>query len=76
MAPFSPITNLQGAGDDNVGYEGVIRVPGQASIVGDFVAIRAGRAAMLFSCLNDGAQLRQAPQIVNAVINRVGQAGA
>jgi hypothetical protein len=75
----SPITDLQGVGDDAVGYE--IQVPftsgtESASLYLDFVVVRVGRAVIGFRFSNGDARLPEAPGIVQSVVQRVAGAEA
>lgn len=70
----SPITDLQGVGDDAVGYE--ILVPftsgtQSASLYLDFEVVRVGRAVIGFRFSNGDARLPEAPGIVQSVVQRV-----
>jgi hypothetical protein len=75
----SPITDLQGVGDEALGYEiaaTYTQEGGAATLYIDYVVVRAGRAAMLFVFTNVNARIPQGPDIVNAVVQRVSAAEA
>ncbi len=69
---------LQGAGDDQLGYEVTVHATdqsgGQVTALLDIVVVRVGRAVLGFDFANQDARLPQAPAIVNAVVNRVANA--
>jgi hypothetical protein len=70
----SPITDLQGVGDENVGYEIVVNltIQGQDLVLyWDLVYVRVGRAAVHFVFNNAGQRLPQGRGIMDAVITRV-----
>src|SRR5262245_55591686 len=72
-----PITDLQGVGDQAVGYEIVPTLTqegGTAALYIDFVFVQVGRAAVAFSFSNVAARIPQGPEIVNAVVQRVSAA--
>ena len=73
-----PLANLQDVGDDNAGYEatlqGADRQGNPVTVVFDVLAVQVGRVFVGFDFGNQGGRLGQAPQIVNAVINRVATA--
>ena len=72
-----PITDLQGVGDQALGYEITINLTqsgGTATYYIDFVFVRVGRAAVAFGFANVGARIPQGPDIVNAVVQRVAAA--
>jgi hypothetical protein len=73
----SPITDLQGVGDEATGYEIAATFTqdgGTATLYIDFVVVRVGRAVMGFGFTNVGARIQQGPDIVNAVVQRVSAA--
>lgn len=73
----SPVTDLQGVGDEALGYEIAATYTqngGEATLYIDFIAVRVGRAAMFFAFANIGARITQGPDIVNAVVQRVAAA--
>jgi hypothetical protein len=75
----APITDLQGVGDEAVGYEIVVTFSqsGQSfTLYLDIVAVRVGRAVLGFNFSNIGSRITQGPDIVNAVIERVAAAEA
>jgi hypothetical protein len=74
-----PITDLQGVGDEAVGYEiasTYTQEGGTATLYVDFVIVRVGRAGLAFVFGNVGARIPQGPEIVNAVVQRVSAAQA
>jgi hypothetical protein len=73
----SPITDLQGVGDEAVGYEIAATFTqngGEATLYIDFIVVRVGRAVLGFAFTNVGARITQGPDIVNAVVQRVAAA--
>jgi hypothetical protein len=73
----SPITDLQGVGDEAVGYEIAATFTqngGEATLYIDFIIVRVGRAVLGFAFTNVGARITQGPDIVNAVVQRVAAA--
>jgi hypothetical protein len=75
----APITDLQGVGDEAVGYEIAATFTqdgGTATLYVDFVVVRVGRAALGFGFTNVDARIPQGPEIVNAVVQRVSAAEA
>lgn len=73
----SPVTDLEGVGDDAVGYE--IQVPfstrGQsATLYIDLIAVRVGRAFIGFNFSNLEASIPGGPLIVQGVVARVAAA--
>lgn len=73
----SPVTDLQGVGDEAVGYE--IEVPftasGQsATLFLDLIAVRVGRAFIGFNFSNLGERIADGPTIVQSVVARVASA--
>lgn len=75
VGTFSPITSLQGVGDQSLGFAVPIQTQ-SGTLIADYVAVRVGRALLEFTFLNPSVQIAEGPQIVNAVVNRVAQAGA
>jgi hypothetical protein len=75
----SPITDLQGVGDEAVGYEITATFTqngGEATLYIDFIVVRVGRAIVGFAFTNVDARITQGPDIVNAVVQRVAAAEA
>jgi hypothetical protein len=75
----SPITDLQGVGNEALGYEiaaTYTQAGGTATLYIDYVVVRVGRAAMLFVFTNVDTRIPQGPDIVNAVAQRVAGAEA
>ena len=73
----APITDLQGVGDEAVGYEIATTFTqngGSATLYIDFIVVRVGRAALGFAFTNVDARITQGPDIVNAVVQRVAAA--
>ena len=73
----APITDLQGVGDEAVGYEIATTFTqngGNATLYIDFIVVRVGRAALGFAFTNVDARIAQGPDIVNAVVQRVAAA--
>ncbi len=75
VGPFAPLSGVQG-GDQRAGYESVITIPGQGTLVVDEVGVRVGRAFVGFTFTNPSATIPEGPAIVNAVVNRLTHAGA
>jgi hypothetical protein len=76
---LAPITDLQGVGDEAVGYEIAIGLPAGGQIMPlyiDFLAVRVGRAFLAFSFVNLSERIPNGPDIVNAVVQRVAAAQA
>jgi hypothetical protein len=74
-----PITDLQGIGDEALGYEIPITYTqgeGTATQYIDFVFVRVGRAALGFIFANVGARIPEGPGIVTTVVQRVAAAEA
>jgi hypothetical protein len=70
----SPITDLQGVGDEAVGYEIAATFTqngGTATLYIDFIVVRVGRAVLGFGFTNVDARIPQGPDIVTAVVRRV-----
>lgn len=70
----APITDLQGVGDEAVGYE--ITVPYAAggestTLYVDFVVVRHGRVVLGFGFSNRDERIPEGPPIVRAVVGRV-----
>lgn len=75
----APITDLQGVGDDAVGYEITIplRAGGEtATLYFDLVAVRVGRAFLGFNFADLFERLPEAPAIVQAAVGRVADTDA
>jgi hypothetical protein len=75
----SPITDLQGVGNEALGYEiaaTYTQAGGTATLYIDYIAVRVGRAAMLFVFTNVDARIPQGRDIVSAVVQRVAAAEA
>ena len=75
----APITDLQGVGDEAVGYEIVVTFSqsGQSfTLYLDIVAVRVGRAVLGFNFSNIGSRITEGPDVVNAVVARVTAAQA
>jgi hypothetical protein len=75
----APITDLQGVGDEALGCEiaaSYTQNGGVATLYIDYVAVRVGRAAMIFVFANVGGRITQGPDIVNATVQRVAAAKA
>lgn len=75
----SPITDLNGVGDEAGGYELTIdvKVRGQTTTAYiDFIATRVGRAFVGFGFTNIGERIPDGPTIVQAVLGRVAAAQA
>jgi hypothetical protein len=70
----TPISDLQGVGDANAGFEATIAATGSGQslkLVGEFIAVRVGRAYVAFNFLNSNERLPQGPAIVNGIVNRL-----
>ena len=76
VGPFTPLSGLQGVGDQRGGYESVITIPGQGTLVVDEVGVRVGRAFVGFTFTNPATTITEGPGVVNAVVNRLTEAGA
>jgi hypothetical protein len=75
----SPITDLQGVGDEALGYEIAATFTqngGTATLYIDFIVVRVGRAVLGFGFTNVDARIPQGPDIVTAVVQRVAAAEA
>ena len=75
----SPVTDLQGVGDEAVGYEIAATFTqngGEATLYIDFIVVRVGRSVLGFAFTNVDARITQGPDIVNAVVQRVAAAQA
>jgi hypothetical protein len=73
-ATVSPITDLEGVGDEALGYEIAyeLTAAGQtATAYVDFVVVRTGRAVVGFGFTNRGERIPEGPPIVRAVVSRV-----
>jgi hypothetical protein len=74
---ISPIADLQGVGDEAVGYQMTLTLTidgEQGTAYIDFVVVRAGRAFVGFGFTNVGEPLPDGPDIVQAVVARVAEA--
>lgn len=75
QATVTPITNLQGVGDDAVGYEASLSGTSQSGqpvhVVVDVIGVRVGRAIVGFEFLNNDVAIPQGVGIVQGVISRV-----
>jgi hypothetical protein len=71
----APITDLQGVGDQSVGYEASITVTSQNGqplhVIGDIIGVRVGRAFVGFDFSNNDVRLPQGVAMVQAVIARL-----
>jgi hypothetical protein len=75
----SPITDLQGVGDEALGYEIAATFTqngGNATLYIDFIVVRVGRAVLGFGFTNVDARIPEGPGIVTAVVQRVAAAEA
>jgi len=75
----SPITDLQGVGDEALGYEIATTFTqngGNATLYIDFIVVRVGRAVLGFGFTNVDARIPEGPAIVTAVVQRVAAAEA
>jgi hypothetical protein len=75
----SPITDLQGVGDDAVGYEIALDLTanGQTgTLYIDLIAVRVGRTFLGFNFSNLFERIPDGPAIVQAVVGRVAEAQA
>ena len=73
----APITDLQGVGDEAVGYEITVpyTVSGQSTtLYVDFVVVRQGRVVLGFGFSNRDERIPEGPPIVQAVVGRVADA--
>jgi hypothetical protein len=73
----SPITDLQGVGDEALGYEIAATFTqngGNATLYIDFIVVRVGRAVLGFGFTNVDARIPEGPAIVTAVVQRVAAA--
>lgn len=73
----SPISDLEGVGDEAVGYEITVpfSVSGQtATLFIDLIAVRVGRAVVGFNFSNVGETISGGPSIVQGVVARVAAA--
>ncbi|HEV2311144.1 MAG TPA: hypothetical protein VGU73_11540 [Acidimicrobiia bacterium] len=75
VGPLTPITGLGGVGDQSLGVEADITLP-QGTEVVDEVGVRVGRAFVGFAFTNPNNTIPEGPAVVNAVVNRLSQAGA
>jgi hypothetical protein len=73
IAPLT--TQLAGLGDESAGYEGTVQGTnsgGQTvALVADIVAVRVGRAVIVFEFLSANEQITAGPTIVNTVVKRL-----
>jgi len=71
----SPVTDLQGVGDDHVGYEASITGTTQSGqpvhVVADVIVVRVGRVVVEFDFLNNDVRIPLGSGIVNTVVSRV-----
>jgi hypothetical protein len=70
----SPLTNLAGLGDGEVGYSVTLTVSAQGqqqTFYDDLVAVRVGRAVLGFNFQNLGAELPAGPAIIRQTTSRV-----
>jgi hypothetical protein len=75
----SPITDLQGVGDEAVGYEIAATFTqngGNATLYIDFIVVQVGRAVLGFGFTNVDARIPEGPGIVTTVVQRVAAAEA
>jgi hypothetical protein len=75
----SPITDLEGVGDDAVGYEISVDLSAAgetATLYFDVVAVRVGRTFVGFTFSNLFERLADGPAVVLSVLARVGEAQA
>jgi hypothetical protein len=75
----SPITDLQGVGDEAVGYEIVLPFTTSgltSTLYLDIIAVRVGRVFLGFNFSNIDARIPDGPAIVQAVVARVTEAQA
>jgi hypothetical protein len=78
-ATVSPVTDLQGVGDEALGYE--ITFDGTAAgetvtAYVDFIIVRVGRTFLGFGFSNRGERIPEGPTIVRTVVARVAEAQA
>lgn len=70
-----PITNLQGLGDEAVGYEATITGTDQngqpVHVIADVIGVRVGRGLVGFNFLNNNVVIPQGVAIVNAAVGRL-----
>jgi hypothetical protein len=71
----APISNLQGVGDQSVGFEASITVTDQSGnpvhVIADVIGVRVRRAFVGFDFSNNDVSLPQGPSIVNTVVSRL-----
>lgn len=77
-ARISAITNLEGVGDEAVGYEMTINfaVDNPTTAYLDFIAVRVGRAFVGFGFTNLGESIPEGSAIVQTVLARIAEAQA
>jgi len=76
---ISPVTDLQGVGDEAVGHELTIQLPVRGQLTPayiDFIGVRVGRAFIGFNFTNLGERIPEGPGVVQAVVARVSEAQA
>ena len=75
QATVAPITNLQGVGDQAVGYEATITGSDQngqpVHVIADVIGVRVGRGFVGFNFLNNNVVIPQGVAIVNAAVARL-----
>jgi hypothetical protein len=75
QATVTPITGLQGVGNEAAGYEASITGTDQngapVNVIGDVVTARVGRAVVGFNFGNNAVRLPQAESIVQATVGRL-----
>jgi hypothetical protein len=73
---ITPITDLQGVGDEAIGYEVTLDLTARgvtATAYVDFIAVRVGRAFVGFGFTDLGERIPEGPSIVQAVVGRVAE---
>ncbi len=74
-----PLTNLQGIGNETVGYEGTLKLTAQnqtITLVIDEIVVRVGRSLVVFQFGSPNQQIAQGPSIVKSVVSRLQKVGA
>jgi hypothetical protein len=75
QATVAPLTNLQGVGDQAVGYEASVTGTDQngkaVHVIDDLVNVRVGRALVSFNFGNNDVRIPQGVAIVQAVVSRL-----
>jgi hypothetical protein len=75
QATVTPITDLQGVGDEAIGYEASVTGTDQngkaVHVIDDLVGVRVGRAFLGFNFGNSDVRLPQGVAIVQAVVSRL-----